>query len=445
MSIGLAQYKVIFLVQLLVGEGMFLFRLERRPSFALRAVAAVTAVLAAAAVFPIPVQNAGYVSFLFLSLFACTLLAASACFDEPAGNILFCGIAGYTVQHLAYLFFAMLTEVTRMDLLFGGVFDLYSSAHKDLPGLPAIMVVFYMDCYFLVYTGAFMLFDKVLKGNHDLYLGRTSMVCLSGLLIVADVIFNMITNYYTTQWVSLLLERSYNILICVLILVLFHSQLTRRELSAELEGVNRVLEQGRKQYIQAQKSVDLVNMKYHDLRHQSELLRRSGGLALEEKAELDQVLEGYAVQFRTGSEVLDTILTEKTLLCQGQGVELQCIADGRNLDFIKAHHLYALLGNAIDNAIDAVLHLPETERTISLYVRRAGELVNIHMENRYVGSLTLRDGLPVTSKEDHDYHGFGMLSMRTIAERYGGTLAVRTEDGIFSLDILLNGRETGEK
>ena len=316
---GLALYKLLFMAQLLFGEGMFLFRLERRPRFGLRLAGAITAMLLIAALFPLLEYNAWYVSFLFLTLFLCSLLAIRWCYDEPWGNILFCGIAGYTVQHLAYLVYTYISEATQMGLLLGANLDPYSNQPLDLTRLPLIQIVFYIDCYFLVYAFSFGIFDKLLKENHNLYLGRTSLVGISGLLIAADVIFNMITNYYTTgSRASLLLERSYNILICGLILTLLYNQLSSRALRDELDEVQHLLEQGKRQYEISRKSMDLINMKYHDLRHQSELLSRRGDLAREEKAELDQVLAEYADQAKTGNEVLDTILTEKNVLCRSR-------------------------------------------------------------------------------------------------------------------------------
>ena len=438
MITGLVQYKFLFMAQLLLGEGMFLLRLERRGRFGVRAVGCAAALLVIAGVFPIVQYTAWYVSFLFLSLFVCTLPAMRLCFDEPWENLLFCGIAGYTVQHLAYLLFTVIGEVTQMHLLFGGVPDPYSSAAVDLSMFSPVQIIFYVNCYFLVYACTFELFDRKLKGNHDLHLGRTNLICLSGLLIAADVIFNMITNYYTTaSRASLLLERGYNVLVCVLILALLYNQLSRRELKAELDGVQHILEQGKKQYELARQNIDLINMKYHDLKHRSEALSARGAAALEEKAELDRALEGYSALVKTGSEVLDVILSEKMLLCRERGIEMTCMADGQGLGFIRTHHLYALLGNAIDNAVEAVEGLPQEKRVISLFVRSLGNLAHIHVENYYEGPLALRGGLPATTKGEKDYHGYGMPSMRAIAEQYGGTLSISAEGGIFLLDIIM--------
>ena len=63
--------------------------------------------------------------------------------------------------------------------------------------------------------------------------------------------------------------------------------------------------------------------------------------------------------------------------------------------------------------------------------------MSIHEENYFVGELDLSDGLPRTTKDDKDNHGFGMLSIRSLAEHHGGALTVRTEGELFLLDVLL--------
>lgn len=434
---GLHSYKLLFMLQLLVGEGIFLLHLERKRNFTPRASACAAGLLIVAAIFPIPVENAWYVSFLFLSLFLLTLAALWCCFDEPYGNLLFCAVAGYTVQHLAYLLYTIFNDITQFSAIFGSFVQPYAAGPVALADFAWLSVVFYADAYFLVYYGAFLLLDPKLRANHDLRLGRTSIVALSGLLIAADVIFNMVTNYYTVDnRVSLLLERSYNILVCVLILALLNNQLSQLELKDELAGVRYVVEQGKRQYELAKKNVDLINVKYHDLRHQSEYLRRQG--REEELTELDRTLDEYATLVKTGSEVLDVILTEKTLACREREIQLMCMADGRGLEFIKTHHLYALLGNAIENAMEAVQALPAEERIISFSLRRQGTMIHIHVENPFAEAVSMKGGRPVTTKGDENYHGFGMLSMKTIAEQYDGGLSVCTGDGIFALDIVLS-------
>lgn len=61
----------------------------------------------------------------------------------------------------------------------------------------------------------------------------------------------------------------------------------------------------------------------------------------------------------------------------------------------------------------------------------------LQVENFYEGDLRFVDGLPVTTKGDPNYHGFGLKSIRSTAEKYGGTVSVQAEDGLFLLRVAL--------
>lgn len=98
----------------------------------------------------------------------------------------------------------------------------------------------------------------------------------------------------------------------------------------------------------------------------------------------------------------------------------------------------ALFGNALDNAMESVVKIEDPEqRLIHLQVSRQKNFVHISVENRYAGQLRFIHGLPVTSKKDHRYHGFGVRSIRQTAAKYGGSTTISSEEGWFRLNILI--------
>ena len=104
---------------------------------------------------------------------------------------------------------------------------------------------------------------------------------------------------------------------------------------------------------------------------------------------------------------------------------------------MSAPEVYSLFGNALDNAMRAVREVDDPDRrSISLVVRRVGELVSIHVENHFAGTLRFEGGLPQTTQESPG-HGLGTRSMRGIVERHGGTLALGTRGSVFTLDALV--------
>ena len=61
----------------------------------------------------------------------------------------------------------------------------------------------------------------------------------------------------------------------------------------------------------------------------------------------------------------------------------------------------------------------------------------LRFENCFEGELTFENGLPLTTKGDTDYHGYGLKSIRRTAQKYGGTVTVNTRKNWFELKILL--------
>lgn len=91
----------------------------------------------------------------------------------------------------------------------------------------------------------------------------------------------------------------------------------------------------------AKESIDLINRKSHDLKHQIRALRKA------DKAELDRYLgeiedsvEIYEAIVKTGNDVFDTMLTEKSLYCKKHNIQVTCVADGSQLGFIDTIDLY---------------------------------------------------------------------------------------------------------
>ncbi|MDO4852537.1 MAG: ATP-binding protein, partial [Clostridia bacterium] len=104
---------------------------------------------------------------------------------------------------------------------------------------------------------------------------------------------------------------------------------------------------------------------------------------------------------------------------------------------LSAGDLCALFGNAIENAIEAVSKLSDpADRIISLQVRENRNMLVITVDNYYEGTLTLKDGLPDTTKSDVQNHGFGTKSIRRIAQKYGGEATI-TVDDMFHLAVII--------
>ena len=230
-----------------------------------------------------------------------------------------------------------------------------------------------------------------------------------------------------------------NMLCCVLLLGCQFNQLSTNEIRGELDFVKRLWQQEKEQFEVSRDNIDIINIKCHDMRHRIREFAQSKSFSDEEIREIERSISIYDSAVKTGNEALDVILTEKSVDCLNNNIILSCMADGKKLDFMKDSDVYSLFGNALDNAIEAVSRIADrSKRVIGLKVFVVGELVTVNVKNFYDGELNMgSDGLPKTMKSSDAWHGFGMKSIRLIAEKYDGSLSVKTQDNVFNLNILL--------
>lgn len=227
---------------------------------------------------------------------------------------------------------------------------------------------------------------------------------------------------------------------CITIFYLQSVLFQKSAMRQELMTLSLLWQQNKAKYSLAKENIDLINRKCHDLKHQMRLLQTMEGS--EERtqfvSELERSIQIYNAIVKTGNEALDTILTEKSLYCEAKEILVNCVADGSRLDFINPVDLYAIFGNAMDNAIESVQGMSGPgQRMIDVLVYVKQQFLAISVTNPMEGiRLKFEDGFPVTTKERNGYHGFGLKSIRHAAEKYGGFVTVETKDGCFSLRIL---------
>ena len=225
----------------------------------------------------------------------------------------------------------------------------------------------------------------------------------------------------------------------VALLFAYQSQLCDLLSQREADALRNMLHMQYENYKAKQESIELINQKYHDLKHQIAVLRTQDDQERNTMLDkMEQEIKVYEAQNDTGNKVLDTVLTGKGLTCRSKNIQMTVVADGAALDFMDVMDISNLFGNALDNAIESVDKIADPERRlIHLSVARQKGFAAIRIENCYDGELKFENGLPVTTKHDDRYHGFGVKSIRNTAAKYGGTATITTHDGWFELRVLI--------
>lgn len=103
-----------------------------------------------------------------------------------------------------------------------------------------------------------------------------------------------------------------------------------------------------------------------------------------------------------------------------------------------------ILNNALENALEAVLLLPQAERAVKVQAAVQKRQLLFRISNRFSGELQIVDGLPASTKTEKG-HGYGLKNIYFTAKRLGGEVMYRVEDGFFVLDVRLPLPEGAEK
>lgn len=425
-----------FVLELILAESLYAYKLPRRSYFVLRLIGALAVLFAFSYLFPVLSNSALYCSFTFLMIFTVSVLLAKFLFKETWMTVIFCCLAGYTTQHLAYELYTLAVNLAGANaespMGFYGADEITFFDNQFL-------VAMYLFVYTLTYCACFFLFSEKIPRSESVQFKTAFMFCGIVFILVIDILLNAVIVYYLAdddKPLYKIIMCVYNILCCIIALYLQFEVALKRKLEDTLDRVEQMWRQAKEQYAVSKENVEMINVKCHDLKHQIRTLRKSGDIDPQALAELEKRISIYDSAVKTGNPALDIILSEKSLICTKNNIKLSCIVDGEKLGFIKEEDIYALFGNIIDNAIEAVTDVEESKRVISLSVKTVNNFLTIRATNYFDHEIKFVGGMPETRKADKRYHGYGLKSIKYICEHYGGELTVAAENNVFDLSIL---------
>ena len=297
--------------------------------------------------------------------------------------------------------------------------------------------------YFAVLAACYFLIIKYFSRDGSYHSTMRNALILFGVTLTLAMFLNYPARLirYINPEVSIFIN-IYDILGCFFILLIMVEQRKESDLQNAMAMERQLHEQMRDQYELSKESIDIINAKCHDLKHQIKALKGIDNKAEREAAieEMEDAVMIYDAAMKTGNTALDVVLTEKSLLCGSNNINWTCMADGSLLKFMNAVDIYTLFGNIYDNAIEASCRIPnEDMRVVSTTISADSGRTHIEVENYCDKMPAIMDGLPVTDKSDKMNHGYGMKSIKQIVEKYNGNLQISADDNIYRLEIMFEG------
>lgn len=166
---------------------------------------------------------------------------------------------------------------------------------------------------------------------------------------------------------------------------------------------------------------------FHDFHNHIGVLRHL--LAHNKLEEAIQYLDGLQAPVKemahtiwTGDETVDYLINSKARAAKDSGIKYQAQVEFPRRTNLRSADLCAILGNLLDNALEAARQTPEDKRFVRLTIRRINQMLIIKVENSFSALPVKEDGELKTSKEGNGLHGWGLKSAQTAAEKYDGTV-----------------------
>lgn len=230
----------------------------------------------------------------------------------------------------------------------------------------------------------------------------------------------------------------------ILVFYLFEYQLKITEGKKQEQMIKQQLEYKAEYYKELSKRQQITNKTMHDLKNQlfalQEIYRKDPVEGMERIDTIcEEILNSYTLKF-TGIEAVDALITSKLTTMKEKNIEFSnsiYISDENCMDTVD---LCVVLGNLLDNAIEANMDVDEKNRFIHLVMVQRLDYLSINISNSK--NKVIR-GIEVeisTTKKHKEVHGFGLKSVKEIVKKYDGNCTFRQEENKFEVIIMLKNK-----
>ena len=148
---------------------------------------------------------------------------------------------------------------------------------------------------------------------------------------------------------------------------------------------------------------------------------------------LDKKIAPAGMVVNTGSAVVDAVINSKISLCSEKGISTKCIIDTQ-FEGSNDVDISILLSNLLDNAINGY---DKSNPHIELVISKVKSMTYIAVKNSISESVLLNNPDLKTDKQNKSEHGFGIKSIKQIADKYDGSIEFKEENGVFIAEVWL--------
>ena len=330
---------------------------------------------------------------------------------------LYCAVWSLLTAQTAYEGWTMFEHICEWQGWALDVGSLHVFALQIFTGALFFGIVYLLLGHRLPYKGKYCIGPRQLLSSF--FIGTLFMVQAA---VLSDI---RVRQWPTSLVVTMLLGQLYFLTLLYVQTDIFKMVAMQKE----MDVLTVLYERQRQQYQFARQSVQMMNKRCHELKIQIADLRKLDPKLVPQKNldEAERATRLFDANSNTGNEVLDVVLTEKSLLCESRRIQLSAVANGSCLSFFEAGDLYALFANALDYAVESAVEMAAPERRLIDFlvcVRQGFVVIRVICPQR---SETTRESRPAQ---------YELKVMKHIVQKYHGTLTQEEKDGFSTINII---------
>lgn len=424
-----------FIIQLLIPLFLIFSKLKKRQHFVflaiLSVICSITLIYGLNLLYSFIPQPYGLLLY-YLSCYIVAFLVACLLYQHDVITKIFCCIFAFTVQNFAHHCCQLVIQ------------SIFAISEIDIEQTILGAFLAYTFAYLIIYSIFYFIVLRNMEIDFSIPHSKIVTILLAMSFIIVMIILGVFLRHGKTSIIQNTMVRIvyeiYSIIIGGFLIGLLIEAIYTDKIRVNVVELERLLAQESRYYSMAQNNIELINIKCHDLKHQIALFEKMNDKSVfkNEINELKNAVSIYDSIAKTNNQALDCVLTEKMLFCKENNITFTYIADGNLLNKMTYTDVCALFGNALDNAIESVMKTEDySKRIVGMKIFERAGLVNIHFENYCAILPKLHQGSLITSKQDSKNHGFGMISIKYIVQKYNGTINFEILDNMFYLNITI--------
>ena len=365
--------------------------------------------------------------FWYLLLTILVFIHVLICFKCKFNVALLAIVGGYAIQHISYI---IVNEYIYFEVL------------KDF--LTSNLFIYALLCLgvtILIYFPYYLLIYKFRKEYRSLFDGTYRVSLLLGFIFITleSAAFMSQYIYRTSEIYSIRIVLLFiDLMMCVIVIILEFLILIAVSSKKNKELYYFLYAKEKEQYKLFKDNNELINIKYHDLKHELKKMNEKGIIDESSYTRIKNSIKSQDAFINTKNSDIDIILTDFNLRSLKSNIVFYTLVDGTLFKNIPIEEVYSLISNILENAFSYVSTLEGENKYIRFIVKKVNGFIVIKESNYIKEDLNInKDGTIETTKNNKSFHGFGMKSILLFVNNHNGNMKVTASDHQFEITILL--------